>query len=210
MPAPLTNFDGLSNIDGALRPDTSGDVGPNHYMQWINLSFAIYNKQGAMVYGPAAGTTLFPNSSVCGTRNGGDPVILYDQFANRWFATQSAYENLVDGPYYQCVAVSQTSDPTGAWCGPVPVAHDEVHRLREVRRVASQNAYMMTSPQYYRAASFSGIRRLGVRAEPAPLVRQCARRLPRHGLAGSDLPARSARQTQTAHWLPRQAPRLRS
>ena len=65
MPAPLTNFDGLSNIDGALRPDTSGDVGPNHYMQWINLSFAIYNKQGTMVYGPAAGSTLFPGSSVC-------------------------------------------------------------------------------------------------------------------------------------------------
>src|SRR5262245_49081485 len=60
MPAPLQSFDGLSNIDGALRPDTSGDVGPNHYMQWINLSFAIFNKQGALVYGPAGGTTLFP------------------------------------------------------------------------------------------------------------------------------------------------------
>jgi hypothetical protein len=158
MPAPLTNFDGLSNIDGALRPDTSGDVGPNHYMQWINLSFAIYNKQGAMVYGPAAGTTLFPNSSVCGTRNGGDPVILYDQFANRWFATQSAYENLVDGPYYQCVAVSQTSDPTGAWCSYQFLSHTT--KFTDYAKFGvwpSQNAYMMTSPQYYRAASFSGI-----------------------------------------------------
>jgi hypothetical protein len=158
MPAPLRNFDGLSNINGALRPDTSGDVGPNHYMQWTNLSFAIYNKQGSMVYGPAAGTTLFPNSSVCGTHNGGDPVILYDQFANRWFATQSAYANLVDGPYYQCVAVSRTSDPTGAWCSYQFLSHTT--KFTDYAKFGvwpSQNAYMMTSPQYYRAASFSGI-----------------------------------------------------
>ena len=157
MPAPLRNFDGLSNINGALRPDTSGDVGPNHYMQWINLSFAIYNKQGAMVYGPAAGTTLFPNSSVCGTQNGendesqyhrgygGDPVILYDQFANRWFATQSAYSNLVDGPYYQCVAVSRTSDPTGAWCSYQFLSHTT--KFTDYAKFGvwpSQNAYMMS------------------------------------------------------------------
>jgi len=158
MPAPARNFEGLSNVDGALRPDTSGDVGPNNYMQWVNLSFAIYNKQGSMVYGPAAGTTLFPNSSVCGTRNGGDPVILYDQFAKRWFATQSAYENLINGPYYQCVAVSRTSDPTGAWCSYQFQSHTT--KFTDYAKFGvwpSQNAYMMTSPQYYRAASFSGI-----------------------------------------------------
>jgi len=158
MPAPSRSFEGLSNVDGALRPDTSGDVGPNNYMQWINLSFAIFDKQGAMVYGPAAGTTLFPGSSVCGSRNGGDPVILYDQFAQRWFATQSAYENLVNGPYYQCVAVSKTSDPTGAWCSYQFQSHTT--KFTDYAKFGlwpSQNAYMMTSPQYYRAASFSGI-----------------------------------------------------
>jgi hypothetical protein len=158
MPAPSRSFEGLSNVDGALRPDTSGDVGPNNYMQWINLSFAIFNKQGQIVYGPAAGTTLFPGSSVCGTRNGGDPVILYDQFAKRWFATQSAYDNLVNGPYYQCVAVSRTSDPTGAWCSYQFLSHTT--KFTDYAKFGvwpSQNAYIMTSPQYYRAASFSGI-----------------------------------------------------
>jgi hypothetical protein len=158
MPAPSRSFEGLSNVDGALRPDTSGDVGPNNYMQWVNLSFAIFNKQGQMVYGPAAGTTLFPGSSVCGTRNGGDPVILYDQFSRRWFATQSAYDNLVNGPYYQCVAVSRTSDPTGAWCSYQFLSHTT--KFTDYAKFGvwpSQNAYMMTSPQYYRAASFSGI-----------------------------------------------------
>jgi hypothetical protein len=111
-----------------------------------------------MVYGPAAGSTLFPNSSVCRTANGGDPVILYDQFAGRWFATQSAYLNLVNGPYYQCVAVSQTSDPTGAWCSYQFQTHST--KFTDYAKFGvwpSQNAYVMTSPQYLRASSFSGM-----------------------------------------------------
>ena len=151
MPSPLRNFDGLSNVDGALRPDTSGDVGPNHYMQWINLSFAVFNKTGNLVYGPAAGNTLFQGHSVCGTRNGGDPVILYDQFAQRWFAAQSAYDSLVNGPYYQCVAVSKSSDPTGAWCSYQYQTHTT--KFTDYSKFGvwpAQNAYFMTSPQYLR------------------------------------------------------------
>ena len=46
MPAPMQNFEGLSNVDGSFRPDTAGDVGPNHYMQWINFSFADLQQAG--------------------------------------------------------------------------------------------------------------------------------------------------------------------
>ena len=38
-PAPIVNFDGVGNIDGVYPPDTNGDVGPNHYVQWVNLAF---------------------------------------------------------------------------------------------------------------------------------------------------------------------------
>jgi len=158
MPAPMQNFEGLGNVDGAFRPDTSGDVGPNNYMQWINLSFAIFNKQGSMVYGPAAGSTLFPGTSVCGTRNGGDPIVLYDQLAHRWFASQSAYQSLVNGPYYQCVAVSRTSDPTGEWCAYQFLSHTT--KFTDYSKFGiwpAQHAYVMSSPQYLRAASFAGI-----------------------------------------------------
>ena len=91
---------------------------------------------------------------------------------SRWFATQSAYENLVNGPYYQCVAVSKTSDPTGAWCSYQFLSHTT--KFTDYAKFGvwpSQNAYMMTSPQYYRAAELLGHRRLGVRAEPAPQLR---------------------------------------
>ena len=84
-------------------------------MEWINLAFAIYSKQRRDGLRPAAGSTLFPGSSVCGSQNRGDAVIRYDQFARRWFARQSAYESIVNGPYYQCIAVSMSNDPTGSW-----------------------------------------------------------------------------------------------
>ncbi len=47
--APLQSFDGVSNVNGVLPPDTNGDVGPNHYVQWVNLSFAIYSKSGHII-----------------------------------------------------------------------------------------------------------------------------------------------------------------
>lgn len=42
----------------------------------------------------------------------GDPVVLYDQFADRWILSQFT----TAGPeYVNCVAISQTPDPTGAY-----------------------------------------------------------------------------------------------
>lgn len=117
MPAPAGSFDGLGNMNGTIPPDTNGAVGPNHYVQWVNVSFAIYDKAtGTRVYGPAAGSTLWQAlGGPCAARNDGDPVVLYDQLAGRWVMSQFALPNYPSGPFYQCIAVSQTSDPTGAF-----------------------------------------------------------------------------------------------
>ncbi len=117
MPAPTGSFEGLGNINGAIPPDANGAVGPNHYVQWVNLSFAVYDKAtGARVYGPAAGNTLWQAlGGPCATSNDGDPMVLYDQLAGRWVMSQFARPNYPSGPFYQCIAVSQTSDPTGAF-----------------------------------------------------------------------------------------------
>ncbi len=56
---PVQNFDGVGNICGCAPPDTDGDVGPNHYFQMINLSFAIWDKQGNLLYGPVDNSTLW-------------------------------------------------------------------------------------------------------------------------------------------------------
>ena len=116
MPGPANNFGGGDNTDGVLPPDTNGDVGPNHYVQWVNLHFTIYDKSGVKVYGPAAGNTLWTKfGGPCESTNNGDPIALYDHLANRWLMSQFAFPNFPFGPYYQCVAISTTSDPTGQY-----------------------------------------------------------------------------------------------
>ena len=96
-------------------PDTTGAVGATQYVQWVNSSFAVFNKStGVAVYGPVAGNTLFTGfGGACETSNDGDPVVQYDKLANRWVLMQFAVPT--GGPYFQCVAVSRTSDATGLY-----------------------------------------------------------------------------------------------
>jgi hypothetical protein len=110
------NFEGVSNRNGVLPPDTNGDIGPNHYVQTVNLSFAVYNRAGTLLYGPANSNTLWSGfGGPCQTDNDGDPIVLYDHLADRWLISQFALPNYPNGPFYQCIAVSQTPDPTGSW-----------------------------------------------------------------------------------------------
>ena len=123
--ATITNpagFDGVGlssgyNITGEPA-DTEGSVGATQYVQWVNTAFAVYDKStGGKVYptsGFAAGNTIWSGFSAgrCSTDNSGDPIVLYDKQAQRWIATQFAVSTT---PYYQCVAVSTTSDFTGSW-----------------------------------------------------------------------------------------------
>jgi hypothetical protein len=116
MPAPIQNFDGIGNVNGVLPPDTNGDVGPNHYVQMVNLSFAVYNKSGVRLFGPANTNTLWAGfGGSCQTTNDGDPIVLYDHLADRWMLTQFALPNFPSGPFFQCIAVSKTGDPLGAY-----------------------------------------------------------------------------------------------
>ena len=115
MPAPLIQWQGLSNLNNVLPPDTNGDVGLNHYVQWVNLSLAVWDKQGHLLVGPLPGNAIWSGfGGSCETYNSGDPIVLYDSLADRWFISQFALPGAPVG-YYQCVAVSQTADPTGSW-----------------------------------------------------------------------------------------------
>ncbi len=140
VPSPFLNFEGVNNVDGVLPPDTNGDIGPNHYVQWVNKTLAVYSRSGSLIYGPAAGSTIWAGfGGPCETQNDGDPIVLYDHLADRWLLSQLAIPNNLFGilfaPFYQCIAVSQTPDPTGAYYRyRVPVL--ETERLSEVRGVA--------------------------------------------------------------------------
>jgi len=126
IPGTSRNVEGIGNVNAVLPPDTSGDVGPNHFVQWVNLSFAVYSKgtattPPALLYGPAAANTLWNGfGGPCETRNDGDPIVRYDHLADRWVMSQLAIPNnffgiLLFGPFYECIAVSATPDPLGAY-----------------------------------------------------------------------------------------------
>ncbi len=114
------NFDGSTDADNSailgfavVPPDTDGDVGPNHYVQWINSVSEIFDKNGNTLAGPFAGNQYFQGlGGDCEANNNGDPITLYDEEADRWLVSQFAVDA---SPYSMCVAISQTSDPTGAY-----------------------------------------------------------------------------------------------
>jgi Bacterial Ig domain len=115
-PSTSSSFEGISNVNGVLPPDTNGDIGPNYYIQIVNLSFEIFNRSGASQYGPANINTLWSGfGGPCETSNDGDPVVLYDHLANRWLISQFALPRFPRGPFYQCLAVSTSGDPLGSW-----------------------------------------------------------------------------------------------
>lgn len=107
--APLVNFEAQSS--SSYPPDCNGTAGPNHYMQTVNATYAIYDKTGALLAGPTAMNQLF--SGVPGSNcNSGDPLILYDEDADRWLAVEFS---LCGSNDMMLVAVSTTNDPTGTW-----------------------------------------------------------------------------------------------
>ncbi|MEI7849901.1 MAG: hypothetical protein WCK35_29175, partial [Chloroflexota bacterium] len=113
------NFAGVGQGDYGFTdryapPDTVGAVGATQYVQWVNDNFAVFNKSnGALLTGPKPGNSLWVGfGGGCETNNDGDPIVQYDKLANRWVMTQFSVSTV---PYLQCVAVSQTSDATGAY-----------------------------------------------------------------------------------------------
>src|SRR5262249_7161394 len=114
IPAPIISFDGNGNLCGCSPPDPNGAVGPNHVMETSNVHFQIFDKSGNSLFGPAANVTLWSGfGGPCETGpDFSDPVVLYDQLADRWMLTQFP----TDGPtYFECVALSQTNDPLGQY-----------------------------------------------------------------------------------------------
>ena len=114
-PSPDLSFEGMSLQNGGSGepPDTIGDVGPNHYVQMVNTAFAIFDKSGNRLSGPTDINRLWQGEgNACERCNSGDPVVLYDPLAGRWLLSQFA---VCETPYHECIAISQTADPTGAY-----------------------------------------------------------------------------------------------
>ncbi|MEY3237215.1 MAG: hypothetical protein RI883_1316 [Bacteroidota bacterium] len=101
------------NINGqnsnSAPHDPSGAAGLTHYIQATNATpCRIYNKTtGAIVSTFTMGTLWNPDL----TENDGDPIVMYDRYANRWVLAQ--FGNSGGSKIY--IAVSTSSDPLGTW-----------------------------------------------------------------------------------------------
>jgi hypothetical protein len=96
------NFNGMN---GAFPPDPSGAAGNEYYVQAVNTSYRVYNKDGSPAYPQMGLATLWPGST-----NDGDPIVMYDRHADRWVITQFQQSgNKI------LFAVSETEDPLGSY-----------------------------------------------------------------------------------------------
>jgi hypothetical protein len=125
--SPIQNFDGeclpfgdqacpeASNCS-CLPPDTNGEAGVSQYVEMVNTSFTVYSKSGAVLRPATDIDQLWANtSSECATHDEGDPVVVYDQLANRWLLSQFIASPNSGEQYGECVAVSTSGDATGSY-----------------------------------------------------------------------------------------------
>lgn len=117
MPAPILSFAGIAfpgvGFNGA-PPDPNGAVGQTQYVQMVNEGYQVFDKAtGVSLLGPASIVSVWAGfGGVCENNGMGDPIVLYDQLANRWVISQNAG---TPTPTDECVAVSTTSDATSTW-----------------------------------------------------------------------------------------------
>jgi len=117
---PGLNFPGLGAGDygftpNTAPPDANGAVGATQYVQWVNTSLAVFDKNtGALILGPIPGNAPWQGfGGSCETTDDGGVIVLYDKLASRWVLAKRAVTG--GPPYLECVAVSQTADANGAY-----------------------------------------------------------------------------------------------
>src|SRR4029077_2918603 len=77
MPGPLLTFEGIGDLCGCQPSDSEGDVGPNHYVEAINLTFKVFDKNGNTLAGPTTYNSFFSSltGTPCANANDGDPYV---------------------------------------------------------------------------------------------------------------------------------------
>lgn len=124
-----TDFEGQSAADtrallgvAFVPPDTNAAIGNKQIVQMVNVTISVYDKSGNRELGPALIHTLWTGfGGLCENggggpnfTDGGDPVVLFDHFANRWLVSQLQYNSSFTRTA-QCVAISTSSDATGSY-----------------------------------------------------------------------------------------------
>lgn len=112
--SPIVDINGASSPQGYVPLDPNGMIGSNYYVQTINSVYSVYDKTGKTILAATDLASLF-GSFTC---DDGDPVTVYDKFADRWIITEFQENGTCgsnDAIDTLMMAVSQTNDPTGKY-----------------------------------------------------------------------------------------------
>src|SRR5262249_6448730 len=121
-PDPISSIPGLdfATWGAGHPPDPVGDVGPTLFVQAVNTSVGIFRKSDGVQLAAFTFNSLWSaagSGTDCDTNNSGDPTVVYDPLGDRWIVADFAFAGSgTSPPYYECIAVSKTSDPVnGGW-----------------------------------------------------------------------------------------------
>ncbi|MGC2110704.1 MAG: hypothetical protein WA655_14380 [Candidatus Korobacteraceae bacterium] len=98
---------------GASPPNTNLAVGDTEVVQWVDVSYADFDKStGAIIplggQDSTPGNTIWRNllpGTLCANNNEGQLIVKFDRAAHRWILAQNVFVS----PYAVCIAVSQTA-----------------------------------------------------------------------------------------------------
>jgi hypothetical protein len=170
MPPPLLTFDGTNEAQGqcsCVPPDSDGDVGPNHYVEAVNVAFKVFDKNGTTLAGPTTYNSFFTGTGTpCDTHNQGDPIAFYDHQADRWVITDFAFPQFPGTSFWECIGVSQSPDPVaGPWVQyAIQIDPANTNQLGDYPKFGmwndggTQNAYFFTVNLFTTPTTFVGVR----------------------------------------------------
>ena len=169
MPGPLLTFEGQGNTCGCQPSDSEGDVGPNHYVEAVNESIKIFDKNGNTLSGPTSYNSFFSGltGTPCANANDGDPYVIYDHAADRWMISDFAFPSFPGSSFWQCIGVSQTPDPvSGGWflyaiqvdpANPTYLGDYPKFAVWNSGGSPAQNAYFFTVNTFSSPTTFNGV-----------------------------------------------------
>lgn len=115
------NFTGSTYLrdSSSVPPDGNGAVGPQHFVEFINGRFAVFNKTTTSRVLNLDDLTFWSRAgvSVPSTFEVTDPRLVYDPGVQRWFASMLDFDPTGSLANRFLLAVSTGPDPTGPWQG---------------------------------------------------------------------------------------------
>lgn len=105
----LTSWAGQTGV--GCPPDPTGAAGINHYVQAVNSTpFKVFNKTTGATVGSVQNIGELWTPAVDDL---GDPIVMYDKYADRWFISQFGGDFFSNN--YAYIAISTSGDPTGTY-----------------------------------------------------------------------------------------------